>query len=386
MTQPRGHGGILQRLARRDYLDANNNIQCLPRRSNSFQAIFVEHGSLAGCSCAEFSWNSPATCDRYAGPVKLTCRRWASGRSMNHPASPRGRLPSVSRGAAGPISRFIHMRFGSRHILDTRFSDHDGRLNHAIGYFITFVFFLSFLVVGLSTYRAYGIHVDENTNRTFGEIWCQYVKRVLSSGTIPPVDDYIGRLADHNMCHGPLWEFSLRFIQELVVRRDAPPRETILTRHLATFLLFYVSAIFFFLTCKHIFRGLVFPLLGTLIYITHTRIFAHSYYNSVDIGFLSFFSISLYTCLRFLEAPGLRTGFCHGIGCALVADTRIAGLVVPVTTMLIFVVESVTSTNLAGNWRRLAGYFPPLWSTFAGRWCCSGLFSGPTRSRISSRH
>jgi hypothetical protein len=91
------------------------------------------------------------------------------------------------------------------------------------------LFFGSFLLVGLTIYRTFGVHIDEYNNQEFGTMWGQYVDRVFSSGNIPLVDDrVVDEHVSHNLCHGPFWEISLYYIQKLFVRDDASPRETIL--------------------------------------------------------------------------------------------------------------------------------------------------------------
>ena len=49
--------------------------------------------------------------------------------------------------------------------------------------------------------------------------------------------------------------------------------------------------------------------LGSLFLILSPRIFAHSFYNSKDLAFLSFFIISIYTMVRYLEEKTLASIF-----------------------------------------------------------------------------
>lgn len=236
------------------------------------------------------------------------------------------------------------------------------------------LFFSTFLLVGLSVYSDFGVHIDEYHNQKFGSMWGWYVDRVLSSGDVPLVDDrLVGDRASHNLCHGPFWEVTLYYLEKLYLRGNGSPRDVILTRHLANFLLFYIATIFFYLICINLFSDIIISLTGTMILIGHPRILADSFYNTVDLAFLSFSIISIYTALKYLESPRFVSAAVHAFACALLVDTRVAGLIVPFTTTLVFAVECALSTRSSDHWRRLLGVH----SAFLAIFCAAVMLFWP---------
>jgi len=105
-------------------------------------------------------------------------------------------------------------------------------------------------------------------------------------------------------------------------------------RHLAIFLTFYASVAVFYLLCKHQFRSWKMGLLGSLMLILHPRIFAHSFYNSKDLVFLSFFIISMFSLVRYLDRKTLGRAAVHALFCAILINVRVLGVLVPFLTLV----------------------------------------------------
>ena len=78
-----------------------------------------------------------------------------------------------------------------------------------------------------------------------------------------------------------------------------------------------------------------------LMYILSPRIFGESFYNSKDLGFLSFFTISLYTLQRFYSEKKLLTGFFHALVTGFMIDIRITGILIPLVTIVVFVTDLI---------------------------------------------
>jgi len=114
---------------------------------------------------------------------------------------------------------------------------------------------------------------------------------------------------------------------------------TIFSRHIATFLLFYIGVIVFYLLCAENFRSKWWGLLGAILLVLHPRIFAESFYNSKDIGFLSAFVISFYFGMRFVQKPTGFRAFLFAVASGFAIDMRIIGGLVHVLILpqLLFV-------------------------------------------------
>jgi len=184
---------------------------------------------------------------------------------------------------------------------------------------IVFVFFVAFLFVGLIIFENYGLSWDEGISRDTGTINLNFVLGKNKDLLTYADADY-----------GPAFEMFLVSAEKIFHISDS--RNIYLMRHLITFLLFYVSVIFFYLLCKRQFKDWKWGLLGGLFLILSPRIFANAFYNSKDLAFLSVFIISIYTLINYLDkATWLSAGW-HAFVSALLIDIRIMGVIVPVFT------------------------------------------------------
>ena len=184
--------------------------------------------------------------------------------------------------------------------------------------FIVLIFFIILLFIGLNIYTDYGISCDEGGEYSRGIYTFDFIfknSHVLTS-----------------VYHGVAFSFPLFLLEKILALRDL--REIFLMRHLATFLLFYLSVFFFYLLCKDKFKSWKIGLLGSLFLILSPRIFAHSFYNSKDLAFLSLFIISIYTLFKYLDKKTFPRAFWHALICAILIDVRIVGSLVPLLTFL----------------------------------------------------
>ena len=237
-------------------------------------------------------------------------------------------------------------------------------------------FFTLFLLTGILIYDNYGVHWDEGSNQLFGEKWCKYILRSVEERNLIRVENDITKFhrklkiiphsnpktiktGEHDIRHGPAVEMLL-FGANNKVFKFSDPRDVILFRHISNFLIFYFSVFIFYLLSQKIFRNWKIALLGCLFLVLHPRIFSHSFYNTVDIPFLSFYIISSYTFIQFLERKSYPASFCHALACAILIDIRSAGIIVPLCTFLFFGFEILISHSRAKALKSLALYMPLL--------------------------
>ncbi|MFC1806776.1 hypothetical protein ACFL0T_00210 [Candidatus Omnitrophota bacterium] len=191
------------------------------------------------------------------------------------------------------------------------------------------LFFVIYLVVGLSIFKDYGISWDEQLQRKIGAWSLRYILLGDTDLFLFPDRHY-----------GPFFEMVLIVI-EMAFNLTNNLRALFLMRHFVTFLLFFTSTIFFYLLCKDKFSSWKLGLLGTLFLILNPRIFAHSFYNSKDIAFLAMFIISVYTLFAYLKSKKIYMAVFHGLASAILIDIRIVGLLVPLFTCMFTVGDIV---------------------------------------------
>jgi len=220
-----------------------------------------------------------------------------------------------------------------------------GRRFEEKAWLLATLFLGGFLILGVCVFDDYGAHWDEIRNQRFGERWSDYAERVLSKG---PSEARVPHLGHHDFTHGPAFEMSLQAVEALLLP-SADAREVVLLRHLLTFLTFLAGAACFTLLCRSTFESWGAGLLGFLLLALHPRLFSHAFYNSVDIPFLVLYTMGACTLVLLLDRPSVPRAVLHALTSALAIDIRIAGLVLPLATVVFIGAEALAGR---GPWRQ----------------------------------
>jgi hypothetical protein len=195
------------------------------------------------------------------------------------------------------------------------------------------VFFLAFLLVGLHSYRDYGLSWDEGVNRENGWVSFNYIFKGDKS-----------LLTYSERYYGVVFEVPLVILEKAFPWRSL--REIYFMRHLLTFLVFYAGVYFFYRLGRLYFDSWKIGLLGSLFLVLSPRIFADAFYNSKDLVFLSFFIISMYTLFKFLRKMSLPWAVAHSLSCAILTDVRVLGIMVPCLTLVLYITAAFSRGRL----------------------------------------
>ena len=210
--------------------------------------------------------------------------------------------------------------------------------------------FLAYLIVGVFIYRDYGISWDEATSRGNGAVSAAYINNIFHIVSLKNIANYAGNTTEvpnlkdwKDRDYGVLFELVL-IVPEIVLKlKDS--KVIFETRHLLTFVTFWVSVIFFYFLIQECFNDWKFGLTGCLFLVLSPRIFADSFYNSKDIILLSFTILATYTLTRFLRQPNLLNALFHAITSAAVTDIRIVGVYLPVVSIFFIGLEVIKSES-----------------------------------------
>lgn len=206
---------------------------------------------------------------------------------------------------------------------------------------LVIVFFLGVLVVGLLSYSDYGISWDEPLQRNLGVHTYNFVHhgdRKLLKHT----DKYYGQAFEYILVVGE------KFLGPSTLV------EVYCFRHLANFLFFYISLIFLYKALVLLFKNKLISLFGTAFMLFSPRIFAHSFYNSKDIVFMSSLTISFYFVIRFLGKNSYFNAILAGIFLGGATATRIMGI------MFYFLLLGVLGVSILFSDLRSKGKFVSL--------------------------
>ena len=218
---------------------------------------------------------------------------------------------------------------------------------------IIFLLFSTFFLVGLFTFKDYGISVDEEFNRISGLYWLNYILSFTSFDELKNVvgvklneinDFTLGpalEVATNHPYYGVVFDLPLAFIEVIFKINDS--KEYFHLRHLLTFVLFFVSSIFFYKLLLNRFLNYNIALIGTLFFVLSPRIYGDSFFNNKDIIFLSLTAIALYFCFKSLEKLSYKNLFIFAIFAALATAQRILGIFLPISFIFFYLLTILSN-------------------------------------------
>lgn len=187
--------------------------------------------------------------------------------------------------------------------------------------------FLVFFIIGLFAHNDYGVSADEPAMRKFGNDAFAYL---FQGGPIPTELDW--------KFYNPAVQVLMRGIELGLELTDGA--DIWFMRHLVTFSLFFLTIALFYRIAWRRFRDWKPPLFGSLMFMLSPRLFAHGFYNPKDITALFFFTLSIWTMLRFLEKKTALRLIIHALCTALAISTRMFGLLIPFFTLIFLWVQA----------------------------------------------
>ena len=169
-----------------------------------------------------------------------------------------------------------------------------------------------FAIVGVSVLDDYGIAIDEEKQRNNGIASFNYI--LGDEDALPD---------DVNRFYGVAFEVPLIVVERFLGLEDS--RDIHLSRRLITHALFLAAGFFAWLLTYRLFGSRLTATLAMLIFLLHPRLYAHSFFNSKDVPFLSAFMIALYLIHRAFRRDTIWAFALCGVGVGLLANIRIMG-------------------------------------------------------------
>jgi hypothetical protein len=118
-------------------------------------------------------------------------------------------------------------------------------------------------------------------------------------------------------------------------------RDVFRLRHVMVFCLFWLGLFYFYKALSIRFKNDRLAFVGILMIILSPRIFGDSFYNPKDIPILSWFMISIFTSLNFINNQNPKTTIAHALISSLAIGSRIVGVLIPVVTIIWIFIEFV---------------------------------------------
>ena len=175
-----------------------------------------------------------------------------------------------------------------------------------------------FLLVATIVFDDYGVSLDVWYQHHVGAATLDYLagggERALNQVDHP-----------HDRYYGAVFEAPLVLLGRVLGLEDT--RDILLSRHFLTHCFFLISGIFCYSLVYGIFKSRYLALIAMALFLLHPRLYAHSFFNSKDIPFLSMFMISLWLVHRAFRRDSLSAFLICGAGVALLVNLRIMGLI-----------------------------------------------------------
>ena len=194
----------------------------------------------------------------------------------------------------------------------------------------------AFALVAAFVFDDYGISFDGTAQRDIGAATLDYVL-----GDEYALADDIARF------YGVAFEVPLIIVERLLPLESA--RERYLSRHLATHLFFLAAGFFAWLLAYRLFGSRLVALTAMLIFLLHPRIYAHSFYNSKDLPFLSMFMIALYLTHRAFRRDSVWAFALCGAGAGLLINIRVMGVILPLAVLGMLALDAARAARGEGG-------------------------------------
>ena len=201
--------------------------------------------------------------------------------------------------------------------------------------------FFSLLILGLNSYRQYGISWDDPFQRLTGAVTVNYLAKrfnvlaFLASQyeSVPPLNTYKDR------DYGVAFEAPAFALEQLLRLTDY--RDIYMFRHLLIFLasLGGVWAVYS-LSCRR-FSNWRIGLLSALFLVLTPRLFAESFYNSKDIVFMAAFAVAMNTTISLVLKPSMKTALLNALASAFAIDVRLMALLLPIVSVAVLITRLI---------------------------------------------
>jgi len=171
-----------------------------------------------------------------------------------------------------------------------------------------------FAVVGAAALDDYGVWVDETVQRKIGYASFDYI-----------LGDQDALIENHSdRYYGVAFELPLIAVERALGLEDS--RAVYLSRRLVSHMFFLAGGFFAWLLTYRLFGSRAVALLAMLIFLLHPRIYAHSFFNTKDVPFLSMFMVSLYLTHRAFRRDSVWAFALCGAGVGFLTDIRVLGV------------------------------------------------------------
>ena len=204
-----------------------------------------------------------------------------------------------------------------------------------------------FAAAGAAVVDDYGVSVDTHSYRRIAAANLEY-----ALGDDDALSADAGYLpVDLERYHGMAFETPLLLAERALGLDDS--RTAHLLRHGATHLFWLCGGFACFLLARRLFGSGPLALLAMLLFLLHPRLYAHAFFNSRDVPFLSLFMIALCLIHRAFEKDTVRAFVVLGAAAAVLTNLRIMGVMLVAAVLGMRALDLLHAAQRSGRRRVL---------------------------------
>ncbi len=174
----------------------------------------------------------------------------------------------------------------------------------------------AFLLMGIAVVDDYGAGFDERTQRHTATRNLAFI-----TGAAPTLG---GFLPEHEKYYGVAFDLPLLLLERGLELEDS--HRISLLRHLVTHTFFLVGGLYCSLLIHRLTHSRTVALFALLMFVLQPRLYAHSFFNSKDLPFLSMFMVTLYVTHRAFRKDTVGAFLLCGVCVGVLTNLRIMGV------------------------------------------------------------
>ena len=185
-----------------------------------------------------------------------------------------------------------------------------------------------FALAGAALVDDYGVSVDEWAQR---KVAIRNLNIIRQGGALPFPRDEAFNWETVTRVYGATVELPLLLVERALRLDDT--RQIHLSRHILLHFFFIIGGFFCYLLVYRLFNNRLLALLALLLFLLHPRLYAHSFFNSKDLPFVSMFMIALFLIHRAFRKDTVGAFVLCGVAVGLLTTARIMGLILLVAVI-----------------------------------------------------
>ena len=224
---------------------------------------------------------------------------------------------------------------------------------------LAIIFFSFYFFVGILTFKDYGVGIEEHFQRSSGFYWLNYILQFTDFDNLKTIiENKILEIKDFNpnlppveiaKHYGIIFDLPAAFIESIFNIDE--PQDFFHLRHFLNYTFFFISGIFFYNILQKRFSNNFIALLGSFFYLLSPRIYGNSFFDGKDLFFLSILTVTIFFYFKFENRKTIFNLIIFALFSALATSSRIVGIIIPITFLIIIFFEILGKGNKAEHFK-----------------------------------